>query len=87
MTDQFAKTVEKVTEFSDNEYIDYHARRLVEMAGNVITGFLLLQDSNRDASYTKSADIFIRKGRAENIATVSYINNSHPKDLGDFKMI
>ncbi len=87
MTDQFAKTVEKVTEFTDNEYIDYHARRLVEMAGNVIIGFLLLGDANRDAMYTKSTDIFIRKGRAENIATVSYINNSHPKDLGDFKMI
>jgi len=87
MTDQYAKTVEKVTEFADNEYIDYHARRLVEMAGNVLVGFILLHDANRDVTYAKSADIFIRKGRAENIASVSYINNSHPKDLGDFKMI
>ncbi|MBK7027919.1 MAG: acyl-CoA dehydrogenase family protein [Bacteroidales bacterium] len=87
MTDQYAKTVEKVTEFTDNEYIDYHARRLVEMAGNILIGHMLLQDTNREASYKISADIFIRKGRAENIASVSYINNSHPKDLGDFKMI
>ncbi len=87
MTDQYAKTVEKVTEYTDNEYIDYHARRLVEMAGNILIGHMLLQDTNREASYKISADIFIRKGRAENIASVSYINNSHPKDLGDFKMI
>lgn len=86
MTDQYAKTVEKVLEFADNEYTDYHARRMVEMAGNVLIGFLLLGDANRNAAYTRSADIFIRKGRAENIASVSYINNSHPKDLGDFKI-
>lgn len=87
MSDQYAKAVEKVTEPADNEYIDYHARRLVEMAGNVLIGYMLLHDANRDPIYKRSADIFIRKGRAENIATVSYINNSHPKDLGDFKMI
>jgi len=87
MTDQYGKTIEKVTEFADNEYIDYHARRLVEMAGNVLVGYLLLADANRNSEYKRSADIFIRKGRAENIATVSYINNSHPKDLGDLKMI
>lgn len=87
MTDQYAKTVEKVTEFGDNEYIDYQSRRLVEMAGNIIIGYLVLEDAARDAQYTNSADMFIRKGRAENIASVSYINNSHPKDLGDFKMI
>jgi 3-(methylthio)propanoyl-CoA dehydrogenase len=55
------------------------------MAGNIIIGFLLLSDAGRIPAYAKSADIFIRKGRAENIASVSYINNSHPKDLGDFK--
>ncbi|MDY0342580.1 MAG: Acyl-CoA dehydrogenase C-terminal domain-containing protein [Lentimicrobium sp.] len=87
MTDQFAKTVIKVNEFEDNEYLDYHARRLVEMAGNVIMGYLLLLDANRNSDYTKSADIFIRIARAENIAKVGYINQSHPKDLGTYKQV
>ena len=86
MTEQFAKTVEKVNEFNDNEYLDFHARRLVEMAGNVLIGYLLLHDANRSDVYTKSADIFIRKGRAENISAVSFINNFQPKDLSDFKL-
>ena len=86
MTEQFAKTVEKVNEYNDNEYFDFHARRMVEMAANVLIGYLLLYDANRSEVYSKSADIFIRKGRAENIASVSFINNCHPKDINDFKM-
>lgn len=86
MTEQYAKTVEKVQEFNDNEYLDFHARRLVEMAGNVLIGYLLLYDANRSDVYAKSADIFIRKGRAENISAVSFINNCHPKDVNDFKI-
>ncbi len=85
MTEQFAKTVEKVNEHEDNEFLDFHARRLVEMAGNTIMGFLLLLDAERDRSYLKSAGIFIRKARAENTAAVSFINNSDPKDLGSYK--
>lgn len=85
MTDQFGKIVEKVTEQEDNEFLDFHARRLVEIAGNTIIGFLLLHDANRDDKYAKSADIFIRMGRAENVSKVSMINQSHPRDLGAYK--
>ena len=86
MTDQFSKTVEKINEYSDNEYFDFHSRRLVEMAANILIGYLLLYDANRSDEYTMSADIFIRKGRAENVATVSFINNCHPKEVNDYKL-
>jgi len=86
MTEQFAKTWEKVNEAQNAEYVDFHARRLVEMAGNVIIGYLLLHDANRNDVYNKSADIFIRKVRAENVASVSFINNFHLKDLGSYKI-
>jgi hypothetical protein len=59
---------------------------MVEMAANVLIGYMLLFDANRSEVYVKSADIFIRKGRSENIASVSFINTSHPKDVNDFKM-
>ncbi|MFA6949278.1 MAG: acyl-CoA dehydrogenase family protein [Lentimicrobiaceae bacterium] len=85
MADQYGKIVEKVQEQDDNEFLDFHARRLVEMAGHVIMGCLLLHDANRDDVYTRSAEIFIRIGRAENISKVSFINQSHPKDLGEYK--
>jgi 3-(methylthio)propanoyl-CoA dehydrogenase len=34
-----------VTGTGDNEYLDFHSRRLVEMAGNIIMGYLLLKDA------------------------------------------
>jgi 3-(methylthio)propanoyl-CoA dehydrogenase len=49
----------KVTEENDNEYLDFQARRLVEMAGNIIMGYLLLMDARRDMSYFNAARIFI----------------------------
>lgn len=85
MVDQFGKIVEKVNEHEEDEFIEFHARRLVEMAGNIIMGFLLLHDANRNDVYSKSAEIFIRLGRADNISKVSLINQSHPKDLGAYK--
>ncbi len=85
MADQFGKIIEKVNEHEEAEFLDFHARRLVEMAGNVIIGCLLLHDANRNEAYTKSAEIFIRMGRADNISKVSMINQFHPKDLGAYK--
>ena len=85
MTDQYGKTVEKVQELNDAEYLDFHARRLVEMAGNVLSGYLLLEDANRNSKFSKSAEIFIRLGRSENVQKVSFINYTNPKDLSDYK--
>jgi hypothetical protein len=85
MTDQFAKTIEKVTEMDNTEIFDFHARRLVEMAGNIIIGFLLLLDSNRNDQYKKSAEVFIRLGKTENIQKVSFINNFDLKEIGNYK--
>lgn len=86
MADQYGKIVEKVNEYEEAEFMDFHARRLVEMAGNVIIGCLLLHDANRNDVYTRSAEIFIRMGRADNISKVSMINQFNPKDLGAYKV-
>jgi 3-(methylthio)propanoyl-CoA dehydrogenase len=85
MKEQLDRTIEKVQEFHDDELWNFHARRLVEMAGNIIIGYLLLHDAERDEHYESSADIFIRLARAENIQKVSFINSFQLKDLGDYK--
>ncbi|MGM0613180.1 MAG: acyl-CoA dehydrogenase family protein [Bacteroidota bacterium] len=85
MKDQYEKAVRKVRDMEDDEYWDFHARRLVEMAGNIIIGHLLLADSNRDQEYDKAASLFINKGRSQNIQHYSYINNIGIRELGDFK--
>ncbi len=86
MTDQFGKIVTKINEIDDDEYLTFHSRRLVEMAGHTILGYLLLLDANRDDKYKRSAEVFIRMGRAKNVEAVSYINNFDVKDVSDYKM-
>ena len=85
MTDQFAKTIDKVTATESAELYDFHARRLVEMAGNIIIGYLLLFDANRNERFKKSAEIFIRLGKTENTQKVSFINSFDVKELGYYK--
>lgn len=86
MTSHYATIVKKVYAEDDTEYVEFHARRLVEIAGYTIMGFLLLLDANRNVKYKKSADIFIRMGRAKITHHISYINNFSPRDISDFKM-
>ncbi|MDR2585485.1 MAG: acyl-CoA dehydrogenase family protein [Prevotellaceae bacterium] len=45
----------------ESEHLDFQARRLVEMAGCLIMGHLLLIDAQRDESFLPSAEIFIYK--------------------------
>ncbi len=85
MTDQFAKTIDKVNAAESTELYDFHARRLVEMAGNIIIGYLLLFDANRNDRFKKSAEIFIRLGKTENTQKVSFINSFDVKELGYYK--
>jgi len=86
MTDQYEKAVLKVQREKDNELLDFHARRLVEMAGNIIIGYLLLKDANRSDEYKKSAEIFSQIALAENHEKFKYIENFDLKELGLFKI-
>jgi 3-(methylthio)propanoyl-CoA dehydrogenase len=85
MTDEYEKAVNTIVEIKDNDFVDFHARRLVEMAGNIVMGYLLLQDTIRDNDYRNSAEIFIKHGRSENKQKADYVHTSNLKDLGLFK--
>jgi len=85
MTVEYKAMGDLVNGKKDVEYLDFHARRLVEMAGNIIIGYLLLQDTARDEEYKVTAELFIRNGRSENKQKADYIINSEVKDLGIFK--
>ncbi|HLW07569.1 MAG TPA: acyl-CoA dehydrogenase family protein [Marinilabiliaceae bacterium] len=85
MTEEYEKTVQQVIQVKDNEYLDFHARRLVEMAAHIIMGYLLLLDTERNDSFRISTENYIRMGRAENRARAEYISNFSIDDLGFFK--
>jgi hypothetical protein len=87
MTEEYEKTVKSVVAVKDNEYLDFHARRLVEMAGHIIMGYLLLLDTERDDKFRNSTEIYIRMGRSENRSRAEFIANSSLDDLGHFKQV
>jgi alkylation response protein AidB-like acyl-CoA dehydrogenase len=86
MTEEYESAVKKVTEANNNEFIDFHARRLVEMAGFIIMGYLLLLDCNRDHNYWKTLEIFLKFARSQNAQRGEFIKYSNINDLGKFKI-
>lgn len=86
LTEEFERTVAFVVAAGNNELTDFHARRLVEMAANIIMGYLLLSDSQRDETYAASAGLFISLSVAENRMRAGYISNFEEKELGLFKV-
>ena len=87
MTNQYTATVELIKEKDDNEFVDFHARRLVEMAGNIIMGHLLVLDAQRDVKFKYLAELFIKKSIAANQERTRYINDSEIKDLGTYRQV
>ncbi len=85
MREKYANAVEKVTSTKDNEYIDFMARRLVEMAGNIIMGHLLLLDTTRNEKFAQSARVYINMGEAEVAKHEAFINNYSADQLVDYR--
>jgi hypothetical protein len=85
LTEQYVKAVEKVEATENQDYLDFHARRLVEMGGNILTAYILILDSQRDERYKKSARLFVDLAAAENQQKNDYINRFDINDLDFYK--
>lgn len=85
MTNKYEAAVKKVTETKDNTLIDFQARRMVEMAGHIIMGYLLLLDATRNDSFRCSAEVYIRYGEAEVEKNSTFIDNFQMEDLNTYK--
>lgn len=86
MTAKHEEIVAKVTELKDQEYLDFHARRLVESAAHCVLGYLLLQDANKNDSFRRSAEVYVSYGQAEVNKMHSYVMGFDREDLGYFKI-
>ncbi|MBN1769593.1 MAG: acyl-CoA dehydrogenase family protein [Prolixibacteraceae bacterium] len=85
LTEEYAEAVEKVVATKDNEFIDFHARRLVEMAGHIIMSYLLLIDTNREPSFMKSARAFNKITRQVVHGHGEFIRGSAVTDPASYK--
>ena len=85
MREKYAAVVEHVLATKDNELLDFLARRLVEMAGNIIMGHLLLLDTTRNEKFAASARTYINMGEAEVEKHASFIGNFTADMLADYR--
>ncbi|MBP3670812.1 MAG: acyl-CoA dehydrogenase family protein [Bacteroidaceae bacterium] len=85
MRQKYEAAVEKVTATKNNEYIDFMARRLVEMAGNIIMGHLLLLDTTRNEKFATSARVYINMGEAEVAKHAAFIDSYTAEQLADYR--
>lgn len=86
MTLEYEEAEARVTVHNNPEFVDFHARRLVEMAGNIIMGYILLNDMQRDHSYWKTLEVFLRFARARNAGHFMFVSHSNLNDLGKYKI-
>ncbi len=86
LTDDLESVARLVLDHKNSEYIDFHSRRLVEMAGNIIISYLLMQDTHRDSKFRKSTENFIRMAISENESKAAFIRHFEEKDLGTYKI-
>lgn len=85
LTQDFEEAVDKVVASGDDEFIDLHARRMVEMAGYLIMSYLMVLDANRDGSYLRSAQVFNKMAKGEVKARAEFIRASSVEDIGLYK--
>ena len=77
---------QKVADTKDSEYIDFHARRLVECAGHICIGYLLLSDANRmPEEFKHSAEVYINFGEAEIKKIREFIEGFPVENLQSYK--
>lgn len=87
MTHRFETIGNFLKEKNNAEMYDFNARRLVEIAGNIIIGYLLVLDADKCDKYENSARIFIQMANAENQEKENYIKNFTENDLAAYQAI
>jgi hypothetical protein len=84
MTQQYEEAVKAVTAVEDTKYLDFMARRLVEMAGHIVMGYLLMDDANRNSDFARSLRNYVRFGKAEVAKHAEFIANFKAEELAEY---
>ncbi len=87
MTESYESITNRVIELDNNELMDFHSRRLVEMAGNIIMGYLLVLNSQKNESFTNAARLFVNLVRAENFESYKFIENFEVSELELYRVL
>jgi len=83
----FEKSVMRVKEASSEEVTAFHARRLVEMATDIIVSWLLLRDARHSERKLAVAETFMEKMIARATAHATYIQSEDACFMKNYKEI
>lgn len=87
MTTLYENAVNRVADAKNPEYIDFQARRLVEMAGHIIMCYLLLIDATRDTMFAKSAEIYLKFAEVEVRKHATFIKHFEVEQIDKYRMV
>ncbi len=85
LTVQYETAVSAVTAVNDTTYTDFMARRMVEMAGNIIMGYLMLSDANRNEGFSRSAGVYCKLAQSEVARHADFIAAFNPAQIDLYK--
>ena len=68
----------------DNAFVDFNARKLVEMAAHIIMSWLLILEASVNSSMEKSVKIYTNRSQAWNMDRFTFITNSVAEDLEEY---
>ncbi len=88
MTTLLETATARVDELKNQDYLDFQARRLVEMAGHIIMCYLLILDASRDDKdlFRKSAEIYLNYAEVEVRKNATFIKQFNPENLDKYRM-
>ena len=84
LTNRYADAVAAVDACKEPGYIDFMARRLVEMAGNIIMTYLLLSDAQRNPSFRTSLNVFAKFTQSDVAKHIDFISKFSADQLGNY---
>lgn len=85
MTEKYLTAVDTVKSLEGEDMLDFHARRLVEIAAYIIMGHLLVMDTNRCNCFMKSSEVFIQYARCEVEKHMEYIRTFSAANVDLYK--
>ncbi len=85
MADKLEEVTEQVSKLKNQEYLDFVARRLVEISAYTIMGHLLVLEATKSPElFAKSANVYVRYAEAEIEKHYAFITQFTADDLANY---
>ena len=88
LVDIYEQSVEAVKAYDNQEVLDFLARRLYDMAGEIVMALLLFGDATKAPElFEKSARVYARMAEETVLGKSAYIQNFNVEDLPAFRAV